>query len=431
MGMKARAKGAGSLEKAGRVWRARWVVGGKVYVRSTGTGNRQKAERLLAAWVEPFRDKHEEAVLRRLADRVADIRDRGRDVPLSGMAAAFEEVCDRRGVAASTAAHYRARLRAFAAWAAEKRPALRTMLDVDADAAGAFAADLARRMAPKTFFDYVSVLAMAWAKLCPPTPTRDNPWAGVEKPAGGKESHDRRALTEEELLAVFGAAQGEMRLLLAVGFFTGLRLGDVVRLDWSAIDTAKEKWVATLKPSKTKRRGTVVSIPVAAPLRAMLEATPPRRRRGPVFHELRAVYERDDSVLSGMIQDVFRSAGIETQSERAHGMRKAVDVGFHSLRHSFVSFAGNEGAPLAVVRKMVGHVSETMTEHYFHSSDPAARAVVDALPDVTRAAPAPTDNLSAFRAAVAALRPEQFKEAERMLREAGKARRVEIGAKAR
>lgn len=48
----------------------------------------------------------------------------------------------------------------------------------------------------------------------------------------------------------------------------------------------------------------------------------------------------------------------------------------------------------------------------------------DALPDVTRARPARgTDNLSAFRAAVAALRPEQFKEAERILREAGQTRK--------
>ena len=54
---------------------------------------------------------------------------------------------------------------------------------------------------------------------------------------------------------------------------------------------------------------------------------------------------------------------------------------FHSLRHSFVSFATNSGVPLPVVQSIVGHHSSAMTRHYYHANEEALRRAVDAVPD--------------------------------------------------
>jgi hypothetical protein len=74
-------------------------------------------------------------------------------------------------------------------------------------------------------------------------------------------------------------------------------------------------------------------------------------------------------------------------------MREGVDVGFHSLRHTFVSMAGNAGVPLSIVQRIVGHTKPSMTGRYFHESDAALSGVVAALPDVVTAvdADAPQD----------------------------------------
>ena len=79
---------------------------------------------------------------------------------------------------------------------------------------------------------------------------------------------------------------------------------------------------------------------------------------------------------------MFAAAGIETQSKK-EGERAKVDVGFHSLRHTFVSLSANAGAPLAIVQAIVGHSNPAMTRHYFHEQESALTTAVAALPDVT------------------------------------------------
>ena len=57
-------------------------------------------------------------------------------------------------------------------------------------------------------------------------------------------------------------------------------------------------------------------------------------------------------------------------------------MGFHSLRHTFVSLCRAAGAPLSVVEAIVGHASPAVTRHYTHTGEAAARASVALLPSV-------------------------------------------------
>ena len=58
-------------------------------------------------------------------------------------------------------------------------------------------------------------------------------------------------------------------------------------------------------------------------------------------------------------------------------------VGFHSLRHSFVSLCAKAGAPQHVVQKRVGHGSPAMTEHYTHADADQKREAIAVLPELT------------------------------------------------
>lgn len=434
-------KGDGTLYKRGGVWYAEWTVAGVRHKRTTGKTDRAAAERILRGFVAPWRLRDAArkavrdsagaddaglavpaAVLRAQARELRDEADRRTALPLADVWTAWDGSLYHRPWAESTRRTVAGRIRAFLDWAARERQNLHAARDVDAEAAAAYLSEVRRRATGKTFNDVRALLAQAWDGLAriPGSGVRDNPFRAIER--AERRSHSRRELTLEELARVVASTKGEMRTLFAIGIYTGLRLGDAVHLPWHAVDLDRG-WIDTT-PAKTQRHGTRVRIPVSPVLHRVLEETPERKRRGPIVPALAALYDAHDSGMDLVrkVQAVFRSAGIETSSPGEH--RKAVDVGFHSLRHTYVSLCANAGVPLAIVQAIVGHTSVAMTEHYFHAEDAALRGAAAALPDVTggKALP-PPDGLAAFRAAVAALKPEQLAAAARILDEARKAGR--------
>jgi len=62
---------------------------------------------------------------------------------------------------------------------------------------------------------------------------RDNPWTGIRRKRMTPQS--RRELTTDELRTVCATAECELRLLLAIGIYTGLRPGDCATLRWAEL----------------------------------------------------------------------------------------------------------------------------------------------------------------------------------------------------
>jgi integrase len=392
-----RAKGKGTLERHGRKWRARWVVGGKVFRRSTGESDKREAEKRLAEFVAPYylkreaktdaraakaarRDGFKAIVANALADSARAKRAAaGRlSVPFAKVWQAFDSSLAREPVAPATNRMYEACWDAFAGWVAKNRPALSGLSDVDVETAEAYMRSLKARFSAKSFNNHRSLLMMVWRILDEEAGLDGfNPWTHI-KPLG-KATHTRRELTVEELARVVAPLEGDMRVLFAIGIYTGLRLGDAVLLDWGAVDLARG--FVQVTPHKTAKHGTVVRIPLFPALAAILSETPPERRRGKIFPALAAEYKRDSSYAARRVKRIFEAAGIETQAETGRG-RKAVSVGFHSLRHTFVSLCANAGVPLHIVQAIVGHTNAAMTAHYFHVSDDALQGAVAVLPDV-------------------------------------------------
>ena len=118
-----------------------------------------------------------------------------------------------------------------------------------------------------------------------------------------------------------------------------------------------------------------------------------------VLPEIAGAYCTRIDVVTGLVQKHFESCGIRTHKPGTGpgtGKRAVVEVGFHSLRHTFVSLCRESNAPLAVVESIVGHSNPAMTRHYTHTSEEAAISAVGLLPDITGAKkksllPAPTE----------------------------------------
>ena len=379
-----RAKGSGTLVLRGGTWQARWQVNGRVYVRSTGTGKKREAERRLADFTADFRSRDEKHIVECLAARargmdaeIERLADERAALPMAAAFEAYRRLQTRPDTGPRTMAMYESQWWRLIGWLKANRPEVLTIQQVTRPVAEAFAEYMARSFTAGTFNKYRALFRGVWAALAETARLKANPWDAIRRKR--QTPHVRRALTADELRRVLLAAEGEMRVLFAVGAYTGLRLGDCATLRWDAVDM--EARTLTVIPRKTARRGLApqVTIPLHPSLFALLDATPQGARRGPVMPGMAALYDHDTSTLAARTRRVFESCGIKTRSGDGDGRAK-VDVGFHSLRHTFVSMSANAGAPLAVVQNLVGHSTPTMTMHYYHGTTDAARAAVNALP---------------------------------------------------
>lgn len=398
-GHKARANGAngrrranntGTLERRGDKWRARWVVytpQGKCIRKSkTIAADGIDAARLqLRELTEGGALMSAEKDLKRDIERLQGVRaeiqrfeDSRPALSLADMFAAYEDSPNRpQKSGRDTMRMYEMQIGRFVAWMAAHYPEATEMRQVSKEVATEFLSDFGKTISPNTYNKYTALLRAVWRTLGEKARCTVNPWDGVRRKIQSEEN-GRRALTVEELARVCSTLTGEMRILFALGLYTGLRLGDCCLIDWGAVDMVRRMIVTV--PRKTKKQRTVVSIPIHPALFAILDETPRARRTGYLLPDMAATYSRDTSAVAARIRRAFESAGFTTRAE-VDGYKNAVaKVGFHSLRHSFVSLMGNAGAPLALVQSIVGHSNPMMTAHYFHARTDALASAVGNLP---------------------------------------------------
>lgn len=386
-----RSKGAGTLEKRGRVYIARWTVDGKRYSQSTGTGDRREAEAKLAEFVAPFRLKDKAERLEAFAGKLGGVESRLKELEDSAPKLALDDAWEaylKSPNRPDTSGEQRLiqgarRYGKFLAFMHEQYPEVTEIRNVTKEQAQAYAAACLDGVSNSTRNQKVAHLRQVWRVLIEEGTAGivTNVWDGIKK---RHEVHTRRReLTVEELGRVAARLDGEMRVLFAVGIYTGLRLGDCAQLEWGQVDLVRR--FISLVPRKTARKnGRSVTIPIHPVLMGILLETDPQRRVGFVMPKLAAQYAIRACTISHEVSRIFREAGIETVVKGQDGWRKRALVSFHSLRHTFVSLSANAGVPLAVVQSIVGHATAEMTRHYYHESQGALVSAVAALPDVVK-----------------------------------------------
>ena len=215
-----------------------------------------------------------------------------------------------------------------------------------------------------------------------------NPFADRTAMELGTQS--RKAFTPKQLQTICSKVTGDWRYMVGIGIYTGLRLIDAVHLKWEDIgDSIK------VVPQKVKRRKNKpgqkreVTIPIHPALALLLAEL--RRKRGSkaaghLFPALVKEYAKGNAyVPAAFIRFLQDECGIETTADIEDGVqrkRRANVLGFHALRHSFVSMCAESKIPLATIQDIVGHESPTMTLYYAHTEDAAKQTAINLLPDV-------------------------------------------------
>lgn len=217
---------------------------------------------------------------------------------------------------------------------------------------------LSKGRGPATVNRYLSAMRSCWnwgraSGLIP----RDQLWPErvmLTEPKGRA-----RFLSDAELASVLTKAREHSALMLAaitVSIATGLRQGELLRLDWSDVDFSAATLAVRVSKNDEPR---TVHLPASAAenLRAVKGAKV-RAIAGPVF-------TTDDgarlkkSTLEARWKLVRKWAGLE-------------NFHWHDLRHSCASYMAQAGANLLEIGAQLGHKSASVTLRYAHLVQGAA-----------------------------------------------------------
>lgn len=324
----------------------------------------------------------------------------------------------------STPGNYAGYYRQFSGWMHDKHPEILLLSGVTPEIAGEYTCYLeSLKISPGTFNKVIQFFKMFYSVLLDDEKILcKNPFLKINRIE--QESNSRVPLSMEQIAALIQNAEGELRLLIALGYFTGLRFGDCCTLLWSEVDLVRgviERVPRKTKHTRKDKKEAVVKVGIPAFLYRMLAEIPDHCRKGYVLPRFGADYDRGaDANLNGFVIKHFQKCGIRPHKEgsgvkmvldengepvidektgkpKKTGKRAVVEVGFHSLRYSYISHNAEMGTPAAVIQRNAGHASPGMTQHYIRISDDAARRYANVLqlpmaaPDVIEAKNAETE----------------------------------------
>ncbi|MBK5211601.1 MAG: site-specific integrase [Coriobacteriia bacterium] len=187
-----------------------------------------------------------------------------------------------------------------------------------------------------------------------------NPALAVKAPR--RQFIEMQALTPVEIPIFLDAFSPEWRSLFFTAIFTGMRLGELLALQWSDIDwksgtirVKRSVWNGTFQEPKTRNAIRVIGMsPMLTEVLREHLAVVPKSEAGLVF------CTEAGKIIDGanLRHRIFEPA------LKAAGLRK---IRIHDLRHTFASLLINQGENLKYVQNQLGHASITTTvDRYGH-----------------------------------------------------------------
>jgi integrase len=175
-----------------------------------------------------------------------------------------------------------------------------------------------------------------------------------------------RILSKNEFDALMKELPGHLKPIVATGYYTGMRLGEILCLTWNKVDLKKR--VIQLEHTDTKDK-EARNIPIMDELYEILKSIPPALHDNHVF------------LYNGKPIGIIRRA-LERACERAgilYGQKVKGGFIFHDLRHTFNTNMRKAGVPESVIMEITGHSTRDMFDRYNTVDSEDTRKAVDQL----------------------------------------------------
>jgi integrase len=196
-------------------------------------------------------------------------------------------------------------------------------------------------------------LAIRWGKA------KENP---VRKVKFFKVQNQRiRYLSEQQARLFLAYCCKDLKPIVILALYTGMRLSEITRLTWNQIDWDKKEITLLVTKNQQIRR-----IPMCLEVQQALSDIPRSMHHQYVFCD---ELGRPKICIRSAFQRAIKRVGLE-------------DFRFHDLRHTFASWLVMRGTDLRTVAGLLGHKDLRMTMRYSHLSPAHLRQAVDKLPSI-------------------------------------------------
>jgi integrase/recombinase XerC len=169
----------------------------------------------------------------------------------------------------------------------------------------------------------------------------------------------------ENLVEAPAAGDGPLalrdRAILELLYATGLRVGELVSLDWGAVDLPAR--VLRVVGKGRKERMVPFGRPAADALRSWLAVWEQVRASGALADGL----DQEEPIFLGSRGGRLSDRVVRTIIDKwVGGSKVARGVHPHTLRHTFATHLLENGADLRTIQELLGHSSLSTTQKYTH-----------------------------------------------------------------
>ena len=387
---KYRLKGTGSIFKRGRTYYLQYMVYGKLKKVSLKCTNKKEAERKANEILVPIQSADTKE---KIAVHIGEAKNiiKNKKLPTRDIWNLYLKNSGRPDSGEATLKRYGQYFKRLQVWLKVNYPSITDITQITEDIVLEYADYVwSKGISGKTFNAHFQAIKLITGIIFKQYKISNNPFDTIIKKREEKQS--RKEFTEAQVIEILNSFddsklylmhKDEMRVMFNLGAWTGLRLIDCALMEWKSIDL--ERNFIHCIPQKTKKIQRTVTIPIHPSLRQELYRALEWQKDEFILPQIAERYKRNPHGVQGDTSKVLKYIGLETTQE-AKGVRRLRNVniyGFHSFRHSFVSFCAKAGVPLPVVQAIVGHGNPAITRHYIHIGEESVKQAIKALPQRT------------------------------------------------
>jgi len=199
------------------------------------------------------------------------------------------------------------------------------------------------------------------------------------------EGESRDAFTLDQLSALLTTKNLEWKGMILLGIYAGLRIGDAARLTWSNIDLSRHALAFYPQKARRSKQKKALEVPLHPSLEKYLMDLPTADDpKAFLFPELSQKRVGGAGGLSLTFRKLMRATGVSGDEvvEKKEGKgRRFYSLGFHSLRHTFVTLLTKGDVVRELRMKLAGHTSDAH-DRYTHHDLALLRKSIERIPSL-------------------------------------------------
>jgi integrase len=180
-----------------------------------------------------------------------------------------------------------------------------------------------------------------------------------------------RILTINEFNGLMKHSEKHLKPIIAMGYYTGMRKGEILKLTWGKVDLANRMIRLEITDTKDKEAR---NIPICDELYKIIVSLPNRIQK---TNEDNHVFQYKGAKIKGdfrnSLKKACKKAGI------IYGRFEKNGFIFHDLRHTFNTNMRKSGVAESVIMDITGHSSRSMFDRYNTVDEDDTRKAIEQL----------------------------------------------------